>query len=223
MKDFSNCSNYYNCENIQDSQYIVNSQNVDSSSFIHNSNDISYCEDVYKSTDVANSHQIFCSQFINDSKRVSNSRNVIESSNIVNSDAVYVSKNIYECHNIMRCGELRKCINATDSLFCAESTDIKHCLFCYGLVNAEYYIFNKPVDKDRYEIILKQYLRYMNEELSYTREAWPKSMLIPSLPNFYVYYDKHYQLNYKFWQWIRTIPGFDNELLYTITLNFDLL
>ena len=218
MTKFSGCSHFYNCDNIIDSNYVVNSQNIDSSSFVHDSVDIAYCEDIYKVEDATNSHQIFNGQFIYDSKRIIGSRNVLESTNVVNSDAIYNSKNICECHNVLGCSELRKCVDATDSLFCADSTNIKHCLFCYGLVNAEYHIFNKSIDKDRYEMIVKQYFRYLSGELNYTKEPWPKSMLIPSLPNLCLYYNKHYQLTDKFWKWVRTLPNFDPMLMYNITM-----
>ena len=223
MNDFSGCSYFYNCSNIIDSHYVVNSQNVDSSDFVHDSIDIAYCEDVFKVEDATESHQVFNSQFINESIRISGSRNVVNSINVVNSDAVYDSKNIYECHNVLRCSELRKCVDATDSLFCADSTNIKRCLFCYGLTNAEYHIFNKPIDKDRYEMIVKQYFRYLSGELDYTKGPWPKSMLIPSLPKICLCYNKHYQLSDKFWKWARTIPGYDSMILYSITMNSESL
>jgi hypothetical protein len=49
-------------------------------------------------------------------------------------------------------------------------------------------------------------------------------MLQPESPNPFAYYNKHYlQLSDKFWRWARTVPGYDVDLLYGITLNFDLL
>ena len=125
----------------------------------------------------------------------------------------------------MGCGELRHCEEMESSYFCSESKRLKNCMFCDGLADKEYHIFNKPVAKEKFDIIRKQYLRLMEEvELDYLREQWPKDMLQPRRPNPFIYHNKHYlQLSDKFWRWVRTIPGYDADLLYGITLNFDLL
>ena len=225
MNDFVGCSNYYNCESIQDSQYIVNSKNVDFSSFVHDSSDVSHSSDVYKSEDVTNSDQIFESQFIYSSSRVFGTTNADNCINVLISNGVYNSRNIYGCSNIMGGRELRHCDDINFSYFCADSKNLKDCLFCVGLEDKEYHIFNKPVTKEKFDIIRKQYMRLMeNVELDYLREQWPQNMLIPELPNVHSYHNKHYlQLSDKFWRWARTVPGYDAELLYRITLNFDLL
>lgn len=225
MSDFVGCSNYYNCQNIQDSQYIVNSNEVDSSSFVHNSTGISHSTDVFKSDDVTDSLQVFDSQFVYSSKKISGSTNIENSHNILISKGVYNSRNIYACTNVMTSGELRFCEDITASNFCVDSNNLKNCLFCYELKDKEYYIFNKPIDKERFEVVLKQYQRIMNElELAYLRESWPESMLIPGSPNPHSYFFKHYeQLPDKFWRWVKTVPGYDIDLLYKMTLKFDLL
>ena len=225
MSDFVGCTNYYNCQNIQDSQYVVNSNDVDFSSFIHDSTQVSHSHDIYKSDDVTNSLQIFESEFIYNSERVFRANNVENSNNVVVGKGIYNSCNIHSSSNIMASGELRNCENITTSNFCADSKNLRNCLFCIGLEDKEYHIFNQPVDKERFEIVLKQYQRLMGGvELDYTREPWPESMLIPSRPNLFAYYNKHYlQLNDKFWRWVCSVPNYNADLLYQITLNFDLL
>lgn len=225
MSDFIGCSNYYNCQNIQDSQYIVHSSDVDFSSFVHDSTSISHSTDVYKSDDVTNSLRIFESEFVYSSEKVFGANNIEDSHNIVISKGIYNSCNIYSCSNIMASGELRFCENITASNFCVDSKDLKNCLFCYELEGKEYHIFNQPIDKARFEAILKQYQRIMGGlELDYMREPWPESMLTPSLPSPFAYFNKHYlQLPDKFWKWVQTVPGYDADLLYKMTLNFDLI
>lgn len=224
MSDFVGCSNYYNCQNIQDSQYVVNSSDIDFSSFVHDSTQVSHSTDVFKSNDVTNSLRVFESEFVYNSEKIYKSNNIEDSNNIILSKGVYNSRNIYTCENIMSCGELRHCDNMTDSAFCADSKNLKNCLFCYGLEDREYHIFNKPVDKARFDVVFKQYQRLMGGiELDYTREPWPESMLVPMIPNLFSYYHKHYrQLDDRFWRWSRSVPNFDADLLYKITLNFDL-
>ena len=225
MNDFVGCSNYYNCQNIQDSQYIVNSSGVDFSSFVHDSTEVSHSADVYKSDDVTNSLRVFESQFVYNSEKVSGATSVENSHNVLISKGIYNSCNIYGCTNIIGSGELRFCEDITTSNFCVDSKKLKNCLFCHELEGKEYHIFNKPVDKERFEIILKQYQRIMGGlELDYMREPWPESMLIPSMPSPFAYFNKHYlQLPDKFWKWVQTVPGYDADLLYRMTLNFDLI
>ena len=224
MDDFVGCSNYYNCQNIQDSQYVVNSNGVDSSSFVHESTDVSHCSDVYRCDDVTNSSLVFDSQFVYDSEKIFGVTNVVKSCNVLTSARVYNSANIYVCSDINSCSELRHCDKMENSFFCADSKNLKNCLFCSNLDGKEYYIFNEPVSKEMFEIILKQYMRQIKDlELDYLREPWPENMLIPSLPNPFAYHNKHYaQLNDKFWRWARSVPGYNVDLLYEITLNFDL-
>lgn len=225
MSDFVGCNNYYNCENIQDSQYIVNSRNVDFSSFVHDSTDISHSSDVFKCDDVTNSTQIFHSQFIYNSEKVSDSTNIDNCINVLISKNIYNSSSIYASENIMGSKELRHCDHVDFSYFCADSKNLKDCMFCIDLEGKEYHIFNKPVSKEIFEMIRKQYHRQMEKvELDYLREPWPQNMLIPERPNPFVYHNKHYlQLDEKFWRWARSVPGYDANLLYRITLNFDLL
>lgn len=225
MSDFTRSSNYYNCQNIQDSQYIVNSNDVDSSSFVHESADISHCSDVYRCDDATNSSLIFDSQFIYDSEKIFGVTNAVKSCNVLNSARVYNSVNIYSCSDINDCSELRHCNKMEKSFFCADSKNLKNCIFCSNLEDKEYYIFNKPISKEMFEIILAQYMRQTKDmELDYLREPWPENMLIPSLPNPFAYHNKHYlQINDKFWRWARSVPGYDADLLYNITLNFDAL
>ena len=225
MSDFIGCSNYYNCQNIQDSQYIVNSNDVDSSSFVHESADISHCSDIYKCDDVTNSSLIFDSQFIYDSEKIFGVTNAVKSCNVLSSARVYNSANIYSCSDINSCSELRHCDKMEKSFFCADSKNLKNCIFCFGLEDKEYHVFNKPISKEMFEIILAQYMRQTKDmELDYLREPWPENMLIPSLPNSFAYHNKHYlQINDKFWRWARSVPGYDADLLYNITLNFDVL
>ena len=225
MEDFVGCSNYYNCHNIQDSQYVTNSDGVDSSSFVHKSTDVSHCSDIYQCDDVTNSSLVFNSQFVYDSEKIFGGTNIVKSCNVLHSARVFNSANIYVCSDINSCSELHHCEKMENSFFCANSMNLKHCLFCTSIEHKEYQIFNKPVSKDAFEIILAQYMRQTKDiELDYLREPWPENMLVPSLPNPFNWHNKHYQqLSEKFWRWARSVPNYDADLFYEITLNSDLL
>ena len=93
-------------------------------------------------------------------------------------------------------------------------------MFCWDINDAEYHIFNKPIDPERFEMLQAQYRKYITEELAYTSSEWPREMLIPTFPHMHVFYDRHYAvLNDKFLRWARTLPNFDEQLLYEMTLN----
>jgi hypothetical protein len=96
-------------------------------------------------------------------------------------------------------------------------------MFCDGLEDAEYCIFNVPIDKERYEIIEKQYKKYLTELLAFVRD-WPEELatneiVLPTKK----FDDWYYPISEKFWKWARTLPGFDSVILYRITLLSDFI
>jgi hypothetical protein len=54
-------------------------------------------------------------------------------------------------------------------------------MFCNGLQNAEYCIFNKPVNKQRFDLFLQQYNSFMTTELAFSPH-WPNYCLVETLP-----------------------------------------
>ena len=157
------------------------------------------CQNIQDSQYIVNSNGVDFSSFVHDSTAVSHSTDVYKSDDVTNSLRVFESQFVYSSEDI------------TASNFCVDSKKLKNCLFCHELEGKEYYIFNKPVDKERFEVVLKQYQRIMGGlELDYMREPWPESMLIPSMPSPFSYFNKHYlQLPDKFWKWVQTVPGYD--------------
>ena len=92
-------------------------------------------------------------------------------------------------------------------------------MFCHGIENGEYQIFNKPIDKDFFQVFLEQYKNYNNLELNFI-SLWPKNLALKMSnapnPNPNKWFN---QLPCDFWKWVRTLPEFDELLLYKITLN----
>ena len=63
------------------------------------------------------------------------------------------SELLYECSDCRGCYHLihgRHCQNSSDSAFLYDCIGVKNSLFCVGLRNAEYHIFNKPVSKEEF-------------------------------------------------------------------------
>ena len=211
----------YNCTNALNVRYSSNCEDIENSQFAHNSSGVYNSSDISDCLEVENSTKIFKSQFVTNSKKVLDSSNVENSENIVLSNFVYNSHNIYDSEDILRCSELRECHSLTDSYFCAESKNLKNCLFCHKLCDKEYHIFNKPVDKDRYENIKNRYLRLVDFDLPYLKVEWPHQILRSLEPVKNLHYSKHYQnLSDKFCKWIVTLQNYDDEIFYYLTLNF---
>jgi len=64
----------------------------------------------------------------------------------------------YECVDCVKCYGLKysqDCDNCSNSAFLKNCIGCKHCFMCSNLKNKEYFIFNKPYDKETYEKLIK--------------------------------------------------------------------
>ena len=174
--------------------------------------------DIVSSDAVSISHQVFSSSMIEDCIKIYKGQNVTESSNICNSTMVARSKNVIDSFNVFDSSEIIDCNTVTDSSFCRGCNNISFCMFCDGLENAEYHIFNKPVPQKHYETFIKQYKKYLQEELEFIRE-WPKDLAVGviNIPT-KKFDDWYHPISEKFWKWVRTLPGFDSMFVYNITM-----
>lgn len=213
-----NSTNYWNSSNISNSDIVIGSQNIKNSCRIFDSLDVFSSNDIVESIDIKNSKQIFVSQFIESSQRILNCKNISNSTNIYNSQIVHDSQNIYESIDIWFSSEIIKSEQITNCHFCVECQNISNCMFCYGLKDAEYYLFNKPVDKFKYELFKKQYLSLFQGELCFV-EDWPTSLLKNIVPFTLKRFDKWYRfVPDKFWNWCKTLPNYDDMIMYQMTM-----
>jgi hypothetical protein len=89
-------------------------------------------------------------------------------------------------------------------------------LFCEGINDGEYLLFNKPIDATRYQMIVKQFYRYLPE--IHLTDKWKRDF--GNLPHPNYDYRKHTKdIPAKFWAWVRTLPGYDASVLYSITFD----
>ena len=155
---------------------------------------------------------------INECQKIFRGLNINESINICNSTMIVRSKNVVDSVNIFDSSEIIKCNQVLNSYFCQNCKEIKNCMFCENLEGAEYYIFNKPVDKKYFEFFEKQYLKYLTEPLDFVRD-WPENLLaaIRVTPT-RKFDDWYHPISKKFWKWARTLPNFDPMILYNITM-----
>jgi hypothetical protein len=65
---------------------------------------------------------------------------------------------------------------------------------------------------------MQQYKKIIAEELNFVYE-WPVKPLGVIQPKVVLRFDKHYaSLTDKFFRWARTLPNYDEETMYKITL-----
>jgi hypothetical protein len=64
------------------------------------------------------------------------------------------SELLYDCVDCRKSYGLKhcqNCVNCSESQYLRDCRGVKNCLMCYGLNNAEYHIYNKPVSKEEFE------------------------------------------------------------------------
>ena len=213
-----NTEGYWCSQDVRDSKYVVRSKCVNNSIGVFSSSEVSDSTDIIGSENIELSHQIFYSSMVDNSQRVYKGQNIVESSNVCNSTMVVRSKSVIGSVNVFDSTEIIDSRTVTDSHFCKDCNNIAFCLFCDGLENAEYHIFNKPVSQKHYEIFVNQYTKYLQEELEFIKE-WPKNLLVEGTTYPTKKFDDWYHpISEKFWKWARTLPGFDSMFLYNITM-----
>lgn len=213
-----NSEGFWYSQDVYDSIYVVKSKNVKNSKSVFGSSDIIHSFDVVDSDDIEKSQQVFHSSMVEESNQICRSRNISSSRNICNSTMIARSANVIDSNNVFDSSEIIKSNGVIDSFFCQNCNNIEHCLFCENLDNAEYCIFNKPVGKSIFELISKQYKKYMNITFDFVGD-WPKELVT----NVYVsptrkFDDWYGNIPQKTWDWVRTLPNFDSMLLYNITM-----
>lgn len=215
--------NYSN--DIKDSEYVGHSSFVTNSRFIFSSGKITNSENVLSSNNVKNSNQIFNSTFVFDSDRVSNSHNVNNSCNICMSNYVVNSRSILNADS------------ATNSAYCTTFHSqgikkIKNCyfvsdcnnmvnsLFCHGIADKEFYLFNQQIEEADYNIIVNQMREILGDwDMKLTTQEWPKEMIPLHFPKENLDISSHYaDIPAEFWDWIETLPGFNKQIILKLTL-----
>ena len=211
-----------NSEGVDESDHITNSElishssRVDNSHNIYDSEDVTSCEYIVKSKFVDNSDNIYSSDFVDGSYKILGSKNITNSNQVIDSSYVVNCHGIFECENVVDCHTIWKSKNLTNCGFCFGCHDISNALFCTKQADDEYLLFNKKIDKARFDMIYKQYKRYAAIWCTMT-EDWPIGNNYPKK----VYdYRKHIKdIPNSFYSWVKTLPGYDPMILYALTFN----
>ena len=180
-------------ENVRDSVDIYKSENIDDCARV------AFSENVSGSTEIIYSKEVF------DSYQINKCEGIISSLYIFNSKDISFS---YAAFNSARCSSIA---------FSQELENCHHCIFCFGLKDAEYMLFNKPIDKWRFKHIWVELIqRAQAQEFNFFRFNLEKIEVVP----FFSFFLK---IDDNFWRWVKSLPHFQEMVLYNITYLKDIL
>lgn len=201
---FESYSISHSC-NVTYSERVKHSKNVTGSKCIYDSNYIDNCEGVWKSFMVSNGDRVL------EGKNVTNSKEVIKSSYVQNSSGVFQSENIVNCTAIW------KSSNLTDCGFCSNCINLKNSLFCDQQSNGEYLLFNKPIEKTRFDMIYQQYNSlFFKPRLRLMSTTWTGEQP----PRIHQDFRKHFSdIDPDFWTWVKTLPNYNPNIMYSLTFD----
>lgn len=154
-----------NSERVWASEGVLNSEDISNSSRIVNSKRVtdghivSECEDVKSSTHIFKSHRV------NKSDYVYKGVNVVHSRDVAYSAAVAWSEAILSCNRVDDSKLVYRSNDVVDVYCCGFLDNCRSCLFCSGLKNKEYCIFNKEVDERRFEQVKESFLFEFADEI----------------------------------------------------------
>lgn len=215
---------------IDSSSRVRDSENVFNSKYVAFGKDIKNSERVYSSADVENS------QYVNTSFSVLDSAEVKDSSKIRHSQNVFNSGEVLDCYGVYSCKEVEGSLgifNISTGKEIYFSTDLKncsYCLFCSGLKNKNFFLFNQEIDSKDWFVIKELLLNeWLEEDESFYKiisfedddKEWCGFKISNYSSSFsYVAQRDFFQgLSSKFLKYIRSMPYYNEWLLYQITMN----
>ena len=223
----SKYSSIYRSSDIDNSLYIIDSEKVKDSEYIFQSSKIMKCNNVEDSKQVSLSSCVCNSYFVDNSERVLGSNNVTNSNDVYYSNFVLDSKSIVNSHTVSNSSYVSAFAkngskNITDSYFIMNCSNLKNCLFCEGIKDKEYYLFNKPFPEKLYGLLVKQMKEVLGDYTMNLSSNWIKGTIPFNTPTINTDFRTRYNnLPKEFWDWVITLPNYDQKVLYNITLNLN--
>lgn len=134
------------------SSNIVNSHAIRKSGMIENSKALEYCYSVRNSEAMSNSSKCINSQAICRSDFIYNSRAICDSKGIIYSQAIDKSVGVAYSYRISKGYFIEDCSNS------------ENLLFCFGINNKSYMLFNKKISEERFFQIISKLKDYYFEK-----------------------------------------------------------
>lgn len=227
---------------ITNSQVILSSFYIDSSSRVRDSENVFNSKYVAFGKDVRNSERVYASANVENSQYISVSFNVLDSAEVKDSSKIQYSQNVFNSNEISNCYGVYSCKEIEDSLgifnvstgkeiyFSTDLEDCSYCLFCSGLKNKKFFLFNQEIDSKDWFVIKELLLtEWSKEDKNFYKiisfEDDDKEWCGFKISNYstslsYVAQRDFFQgLSPKFLKYIRSMPYYNEWLLYQITMN----
>lgn len=212
--------------NIWYSKGVENSSNLMRSSYVVNSSNVRDSEDVSDSQFIFNSSSVHDSRNVSDSENITDSDTVLKSRDVSMSEQVARSKSIDWCDNIFWSARLRGCSfiyqseDLNTSHFCGFMKNSDHCLFCSGLENKSYYIFNEEVTPREFEEVLNTLLEMLPIEDAHMIRVNDDKYIATERFDFCPRYDSVFDgLSKEFYGWVGTLPNYSDDKFLTLFFN----
>lgn len=227
---------------ITDSHIILSSFCIDSSSRVQDSENVSNSKYIAFSKDIKNSERVYASSNVENSHYISVSFNVLGSTEVKDSSKIQYSQNVFNSSEVLDCYAVYSCKEVEDSLgifnvstgkeiyFSTDLENCSYCLFCSGLKDKKFYLFNQEIGSKDWFIIKELLLNKWSEEdknlykvISFEDDdkKWYgfKTFNYSATLSYVAQRDFFQSLSSKFLEYIRSMPYYNDWLLYQITMN----
>lgn len=227
---------------ITDSHIILSSFCIDSSSRVRDSENVSNSKYIAFSKDIKNSKRVYASSNVENSHYISVSFNVLGSTEVKDSSKIQYSQNVFNSDEISNCYAVYSCKEVEDSLgifnvsigkeiyFSTDLENCSYCLFCSGLKDKKFYLFNQEIGSKDWFVIKELLLNEWSEEekklykvISFEDDdkSWYgfKTSNYSATLSYVAQRDFFQSLSSKFLKYIRSMPYYNDWLLYQITMN----
>ena len=215
---------------IDSSSRVRDSENVFNSKYIAFSKDIKNSERVYSSADVENSQYVNASFSVLDSAEVNDSLKIRYSKNVLNSNKISTCYGAYSCEEIEDSLGIFNVSTGKEIYFSTDLENCSYCLFCSGLKDKKFFLFNQEIDSKDWFVIKELLLNKWSKEdrnfykaISFENDdkEWCgfKTSNYNASFSYVAQRDFFQGLSSKFLKYIRSMPYYNEWLLYQITLN----
>lgn len=227
---------------IVNSSIILRSLYTDSSSRVRDSENVSRSKYVAFSKDIKNSERIYSSVDVENGQYINASFNVLSSMEVNNSSKIQYSQNVFNSDEISNCYGVYSCEKVEDSLgilnvstgkeiyFSTDLENCSYCLFCSRLEDKSFCLFNQEIGLKDWFVIKELLLNEWSKEnknfykvISFEDDdkEWCgfKTSNYGASLSYVAQRDFFQGLSSKFLKYIRSMPYYNEWLLYQITMN----
>ena len=227
---------------ITDSHIILSSFCIDSSSRVRDSENVSNSKYIAFSKNIKNSERVYDSSNVENSQYISFSFNVLDSAEVKDSSKIRHSQNVFNSSEVLDCYGVYSCKEVEGGLgifnvstgkeiyFSTDLENCSYCLFCSGLKDKKFCLFNQEIGSKDWFVIKELLLNEWSEEekklykvISFEDDdkKWCgfKTFNYSATLSYVAQRDFFQGISSKFLRYTRSIPYYNEWLLYQITMN----